>query len=384
MKKYNLQEWLESGVAEKYNLIADTQDEQDDDFGMIDNPYEKFFIYKYVKEVRNDSIWKKLGERGEKAKKEFGAKAEKYNSIKDPDSYSEMLQEIYKTLYYGTLLGDDKNKKFVYQKYWIASDAMTSVQGVLTVALKNFIDEERGEIKDEDKIKEKIFKHIQNMYKNFKNIVEKQKYWTKKFCVVVAADLSAEKLDKSFYELIDKYYPNNILGEFINRCFTVGNYCPVPIGFNAARAGVIKENKEYENYDYWDLTLMQIRKWYLEDDDEELKKLLHCTTFCEKVKNCKEWLSWIANGGKGKKAWRRFVDTLLMQDYVWNEDDGIDKDSKKYYQVKEFWPDHSWENPELPKDDEKIKKALKGISERIAARSHRIVEELKRKKIECH
>mgnify|MGYP007105533051 FL=1 len=112
---------------------------------------------------------------------------------------------------------------------------------------------------------------------------------------------------------------------------------------------------------------------------------MYCS--CRRIfffKNCKEWLSWTANGDKKEKAWRRFVDSLLMQDYVWNEDDGIDKGNEKYYQVKEFWPNHSWENSELPKDDEKIKEALKGIIERIAKRSHRIVEELKCRKFECH
>lgn len=96
MKKYNLQEWIESGVAEEYNLIADTQEEEDDDFGMIESPYEKFFIYKYIKEFQEDSIWEKMGE---KVKKSFEEKANMYKSINDPDSYSELLQEVYKLLW---------------------------------------------------------------------------------------------------------------------------------------------------------------------------------------------------------------------------------------------------------------------------------------------
>lgn len=379
MKKYNLQEWIESGVAEEYNLIADTQEEEDDDFGMIESPYEKFFIYKYIKEFQEDSIWEKMGE---KVKKSFEEKANMYKSINDPDSYSELLQEVYKLLWKNVAeqpFMRQEPKKKEMKGIWedgkkSASDAMTSVQGILKAALQNIISGPK-ETKLEN-MSEEIFGHIQKMMEGaFKTNLE---YWTKKFCVAVAADLSTEKLDKIFYDLIDKYYPNNILGEFMNRCFTVGNYCPVPKGFNSARSG------QGACHDYWDLTLIQIRKWYLEDDDKELMMLLHCDTFCEKVKNCKEWLSWTANGDKKEKAWRRFVDSLLMQDYVWNEDDGIDKGNEKYYQVKEFWPNHSWENSELPKDDEKIKEALKGIIERIAKRSHRIVEELKCRKFECH
>lgn len=372
IKKYNnLQEWLESGEAEDYNLIADTQDEQDEVFGMIENPYEKFFVYKYITEFQNDSIWEKL----EEIKKSFEEKAYMYKSINDPDSYSKSLQEVYKLLWKNVakqpfMRQEPRTKKM--KEIWedgkkSASDAMTSVQGILKVALQNIINDKK-QTKPENMCKE-IFEHIQKMMTGAFN--ENKEYWTKKFCVVVAADLSAEKLDESFYELIDKYYPDNILSEFINRCFTIGNYCPVPVGFNAARARDEKENK---NYDYWDLTLMKIKDWYDTRDDSLLKEqLLHKNG---NLKNCKKWLEWFEKKENkvGKTdGWHNFVDTLLMQDYV-----------NEKYEVMPFWEGHTWGNPELPKDDEKIKEALKGISKRIKARSQRIVEKMKLIKIECH
>ena len=67
MKYKNLKEWLDNAAGE-YNLIEDTQIELDDDYGRIESPYEKFFIYKYGNNIKRnswDAVWKNIGKKGE-------------------------------------------------------------------------------------------------------------------------------------------------------------------------------------------------------------------------------------------------------------------------------------------------------------------------------
>ena len=169
--------------------------------------------------------------------------------------------------------------------------------------------------------------------------------------------------------MIYDQYP--AMRKFLDLCHTIGNYCPVPVGFNASRSG-------YKAlHDYWDLTLMKIRKWYREKDDAILVELLHQR--CEALSNCKEWLIWFEKNAKekGKKdGWHNFVDTLFMQDYV--------KDYEKgNYEVKPFWEGHTWETPKLTFVTETeegndnlnvINKRLEEINRRVVARSNRIVD----------
>lgn len=187
---------------------------------------------------------------------------------------------------------------------------------------------------------------------------------------------------------------------FLEAVYTIGNFCPVPERFNTARSGG-------GDYDYWDLTLMKIHDWYMDNDDNDkhLNDLLHikeeCTRNRQCIKNCKKWLEWFKTDAERKKikypenysedydGWHNFVDTLYMQDYVYNEDNWDDKrykDNKvnrEYYDVIPFWKGHEWskEGIKFPTDDEnkkinKIEEAFETMTAMINARTNRIAQAL--------
>lgn len=387
MIKKEIADFIKLPAPDRYDLRFSAAEASARHEGFRD-AYEKFFVYKYKTQKKPDCnrVWGYMGENSDLVKRKFEAKARNYGPMSDPDENSELLQEIYKTIWI-----DEENitdtKEFIYKNNGkIASDAMTSVQGLLKGALQKIIDKNENKeiVFKRNEGNREIMEHIQRVYDGCVASKEKQnasqECWTVLFDVLVAAELSAAELDEEFYRFIDHYYPN--MREFMNRCFTIGNYCPVSAEFNTARS----------KYDYWDLTLMKIREWYIDQDnadvkedekDKALRDLFSCekTDNCEACSNCIKWLNWAAQDKKGKDGWKSFVDKLYMQDYV------VDYVNKNY-KVKPFWEGHGWENskenPGTPgtkslNTPKKMNDALIEISARIAARSVRILNALQEK-----
>lgn len=206
-------------------------------------------------------------------------------------------------------------------------------------------------------------------------------------------DISSEMKERKEFREID----SKEVKKFMKAVYTIGNFCPVPEGFNGARSGG-------GHYDYWDLTLMKIHDWYMDENEKHLNDLLHIKTECskneERRKNCKEWLEWFKEDAKRKRkeypenyckgydGWHNFVDTLYMQDYVYNEDNWDDKrykdnkENREYYDVIPFWRGHEWskEGIKFPTGDDEIKDAFETMTAIIKARSNRIVEALRNAK----
>ena len=402
----NVAEYIKSEEVEindlgKYDLINDTQKFKTgngQEFVEITNPYERFFIYKYEKssnktkikemidkacneEIKLPEEWKKewqekwkeewkeeqqekwLKERQEEWRKKseiFNGKLDRYQ-IGDPDLESTLLQMVYKELW-----PDLAKLDFVFDGAWIGSDAMTSVHDRFKDAMTTIKNNGKEQwIEDGDPDLEQLLKQIWVIYGVLKVECSSQHWWTILFTIVVAATLGED-----FYKLIDREY--YYIKSFIKKCFTIGNYCAVPKGFNRARSG-----DGDAIHDYWDLTLQKIYEWYKAESekrkDECLKKLLHNEGNFD---NCKEWLKWFEENGKRKEisGWRNFIDTLFLQDYV------IDAEHEDY-RPKPFWIGHSWENPKMPEDPIEIDICLQEISRRITARSKRIIEALKNQQI---
>ena len=173
------------------------------------------------------------------------------------------------------------------------------------------------------------------------------------------------KMCKAMYEqfnTVSSYLDsNNDLKRFVSLYHTLGNYSPVPTGFNVARSGVGYSS----DYDYWDLTLMKIKKYFdlrikpssqLADDVNQIAILLHCE---ETINNCLNWLDEY-------DSWDDFVEKNFFQDYV--DDEG---------EVIPFCAGHSWENGcnEIGNYDE----FFKNVWNRIEARSNRMINALKKK-----
>lgn len=94
--------------------------------------------------------------------------------------------------------------------------------------------------------------------------------------------------------------------EFLESVYTIGNFIPVPNGFNVARSCSTK--------DYWDLTLMLIYKWYhssAKEDECHLKDfyLQRLVYKQENISQCKKWLNLFDD-------WNAFVERNYMQPFV--------------------------------------------------------------------
>ena len=254
--------------------------------------------------------------------KYFAYKA--WDNVKDPDSSSILLQEIYKILW-----PELEQKVFMKGKEWICSDTMTSVQHTLT------------------KYYEETFP---NEVKEYMSNNPRQRFVSAKMC---------KAMYEQFNTVSSHLDSNTHLKRFISLYHTLGNYSPVPAGFNVARSGVGYSS----DYDYWDLTLMKIKKYFdlrkrsfsqLADDVNQIVSLLH---FEEIINNCLKWLDEY-------DSWENFVEKNYFQDYV--DDEG---------EVIPFCDGHSWENGcnEIIDYDEFFENAWK----RIEARSKRMINALK-------
>jgi hypothetical protein len=276
-----------------YDFSDDCDYTRNSDYKKI-KEYEKYFAYKTLK------------------------------GVGDPDTSSQLLQEIYKILWPELM---DENHDYMRDKEWIRSDTMTSVQHTLS------------------KYYEEIFS---DDVKDYKKKHPKQRYISVNMC-------------KEMYEQYDSVSTimneNKKLKQFISDYHTLGNYCPVPTGFNVARSG------GWGTYDYWDLTLMKIKGYFdkrpqpkaqMADDITQIAMLLHCD---EMMSNCLKWLD-------GYENWNEFVEKNYFQDYVGENGEVIP-----------FCEGHSWENNEISN----YNAFFSEVSKRIEKRSKKMIKALEEK-----
>ena len=322
-----------------YDMVQDTQPYNKSlemEYGAFnDEVLKKYFIYSASainKSISKEDVCK---EQFATNTNTFIERAREYK-IGDPDGHSLLLQKLYNTLW-----GDLCSSYYMCENAWISSDTMTSAQTLLNKAMK-ILDSEMKEI-------------FNKVYKNNKRI-----YSRSSSVVLFSND---EKVD--FCKLLGEKYSNMI--KFLNRYHTIGNYCPVPINFNSARSGGVPKTgpDKYIGvvYDFWDLTLMKIREYYVAtsiyERDRVIIELLHGkgnSLYCKR---------WLDEFGTGLVGWKNFINIMLFQDYV-------DKD----YNVKPFWDGHSWNNIAMVNTVEEIEKACEEINWRIEQRERRIKDKL--------
>lgn len=289
------------------------------------NPKEQEYkpeLYDFTfKEDCNNLNEKDLGEYKKKTGVEKIIEYKTNDKIKDPDSYSKLLQEIYKNLW-----PDFDKLEFLLQDKIIASDTLTSAW---TPVKKYFLKSCYGE-------EIKKFK-IEKKYRQINAELCKQFY----------------ESNVDFQNQINK---NEDLRDFINLYHTIGNYCPVANGFNSPRSG------SFASHDMWDLSLFKIREFYYSQGDKEISDkhqkildLLHG----KYINNVVNWLNCF---GEGEQGWICFVNKYFFFDYV-------DKD----YNVVPFCENHSWDNNEINDFD----KFFKVVSNRIKRRGIFMVAMLK-------
>lgn len=162
---------------------------------------------------------------------------------------------------------------------------------------------------------------------------EIKKQYIDKYKKEYSFDLSSKKT--WCIHLINKIEENNIsfdkeLIDFAKLVHTIGNFISVPKGFNV--------NRYTNTFDYMDLTLLCIYKWYITNSDFWLKLLLNNNK--EAIQNTKEWLS-------SYTYWLDFVVQNNLVSYVNDENDD--------YKPKEIFNNH-FNNFEILINNEQILK----------------------------
>ncbi len=207
----------------------------------------------------------------------------------DPDVNGGLLKDIYTQVWNKEILNcclatEDR-------KYY--SDTMTSAQGLLNDFYKFVYNEEKEE-----------------------NCQEIKK--------VKLANFIAMNDDPFKYPIFKKYFKDKnsaskIILDFVSHYHTLGNYIPVPSGFNQSRSGIIKDGI-YVNYDMWDITLMKIKDYYQAKENldllEQYKIILELLHMQEVVEQTMNWLNKFA-------SWSNFVDENYLKE--------LEIDSKNKY-----------------------------------------------------
>lgn len=339
MKYQNVQEFVWSKDPETYNFVEDTQAQMTAETEKVYDQmseYEKYFAYRaayHYNKIHNtylindSAIWNVS---------KFVEKAKTMKML-DPDNHSQLLQKLYRQLWPSL-----EEKPYMIEKGRIASDTMTSAQTTVNSLLKKLFDLDAYQ------------KKVGKIYKNGRGFASTN-------CSIV---LVANNKETGFYDELDANFPE--LKNFLALYHTLGNYCPVPVGFNAARSNGGR-------HDYWDLSLRKIYDWYTEGDqfrrDAIIQKELLHGKGCQR--NCKRWLE---NFGSGEDGWHNFISTYFFEDYV---DDNREP--------KIFWEGHSWKKWELPQewklpqDKDLINAAMGEINKRILKRAKRMIQALEEK-----
>ena len=246
------------------------------------------------------------------------------SGVGDPDAKSILLQEIYKVLWEEDVL----SKEWMCAKGWFYSDTMTSVQFTMSEYFKDKFEKEIIEYKRDNPCQRQVSaKMCKEMYE--KNPTVKKML----------------NESRGFLEFVSVYH-------------TIGNYVPVPKGFNCARSGW------FGSHDYWDLTLMKIKEYY-DNKNVQSKKTIQLETVLDlfhvanPVDACRKWLD-------SYKDWKEFVNFNFFQDYV---------DESNNWNVKPFCKGHSWENNKITDYEE----FFSNVVQCIEGRGKRMINELSKK-----
>lgn len=144
-------------------------------------------------------------------------------------------------------------------------------------------------------------------------------------------------------------------GHFLQLTHSIGNFIPVPRGFNTGRSG------EYAKWDSWDLTLAQIFQWYTDNSDMTticnhgaLERLFTYAKNKESaIQYCEAWLQLF-------ETWENFVKENYLEAFV--DKKGV---------PKKFFPGHSLENP-LPKTLKEYETFFQTVNKCIEQRGKQI------------
>ncbi len=122
---------------------------------------------------------------------------------------------------------------------------------------------------------------------------------------------------------------------------TIGNFIPCCGNFNNGRTG--------SSQDYWDITLIRLQGFYLNDD--------HLDSFNP---NC---IAWLKSFGESENGWKNLIEDNYLESYVDEE-----------YQVRRFYTGH--EIGSILPEDNQILECLLSMNAAIIARGNEMREVL--------
>lgn len=161
----------------------------------------------------------------------------------------------------------------------------------------------------------------------------------------VSGSFSNRSNIKKFIENLDKFHIEvNVkhLNKFLGLTHSIGNFIPVPEGFNVGRS--------LRTSDYWDLALYNIHLWYETKNDDYLNRFLPKRNE-NVIKYTKLWLDYYDN-------WYGFIEENYLQSFV--SDDASLKPIP-------FWDEHFTRY-------EDYHAKSKGMTERLALEPHNMLE----------
>lgn len=300
---------------------------------------------------------------GEAYSKKMGEKFKKEDII-DPDSYSPLLQKIYKILWSDVFEQIDMDIMRNAEGN-ICGDTMNSIWTTLNKAY------DKAKIETEAQRKERGRNNISERYLLHRYV--KDRYSEDE---IPNLDIEAE-LKENGGEFVSSLDKIRGLRVFLESAHTLGNFIPVPNGFNTEKNSRLK--------DYWDLTLKVIYDYYMYDSVEEIAGK-------EKKENYQNWLDpfkdWLDTFKKSEEAeletgrqrnWDNFVRKNYMRAFVNIKEYGKEKyDENEHYGVpKELWDGH-FDKKGLPKEIKQAEQYFERASFCIHERSVDMVDELEK------
>lgn len=312
----SINDFLKLPNPKKYDF---SNEKAKDDYIKL-NGFNKFFIY--MIDVKKDDFSSKEKDKlfidAYKKIKEL-YKENDYGDIIDPDSQSNLLQEIYKILF--------KDNDYIKNKNKIQGETLNSANTTLNRLYELIENEEEKEER----------KHIGNNVSN--------KYRISRYLTNSKTIIELKKIDK--------------VKRFLEAYHTIGNFMPIPKGCNSPRGF---NNRKIE--DYWDLTLLNIYRYYVDNNYKALEIIVG-------EDNLSIYKNWLDIFGKGIEGWISFIESNYLENFV-----GKKKDN---YYPQELWKDHFKENKSvIPETKKECLAYFKNTTKLIKKRSKRMIKELKK------
>ena len=265
------------------------------------------------------------------------------HGAEDPDSRSLLLQKLYRELWPGI-----EDKSYMMLGFY----ALDTYAGEATEKLRSVCGDTMNSVTTTlNLLSSECGKSLKQM--------------TRHYLLVGADDAEFERdltyeLWGELWEAGDEAIITGIIHDFLKVWHTIGNFIPVPLGFNCGRYQVTR--------DYWDLTLLAIYKWYHGEEDAIQNLITDRSQDAQNnaVQNTIKWLSDFQRDGK--PSWQVFVEENYMQSFV-------EKDGDTYGMPKELWPGH-FSSEVMPYQIDELEFYFTNVTQWISERSDRMLKRI--------